>query len=439
MSKNQRWLLWTFATLPMALLLAALARGLYVDYRAWVEVAPTVKKEAEKTATFYLPPTHISDTLGNDATVLSNMATAIRARANRSGIELSDNPAYSAYTRLINWPQDGEWTEPKVLDSILDYARPFFAQIDELVSRSETPQDLSHLLRQETSVLHLRFYAALHRKDSDELYRSLQTFAAILRQRQTAPDANSQEVYVRSVELRTYHVIRDFLNNHLEADQSRCFDVIAEILRPIDIEKRLQSAHEAKPLMMLGALSRFNDPREFTGLRFATNVDWANVEAAMALAAEPTSIRTRDQLPSAAMQWRASNTLIEENLFSFSPRHVQTNYNIQRHSFMRLAISLWRLEEARRVLMLGLAARHYETAHGHLPQGIAELLNDPRIPERIKTDLHRTSLEGQPFTHEKLDFESQAVFCINSHSQAWNITTNELFALNRIVLSPSNK
>ena len=438
MSKNQRWLLWTVATLPMALLLAALARGWYVDYRAWVELSPVIKSETAKTATFYLPPSPTSDTLGSDALVLSNMAAAIRARLARSGIELSANPTYSVNASLINLPQGGGWPAPERLDPIFDHARPFFAKIDEMVSRSEVPYDLSMFLREESSMLHLRFYAALQRKDSNELHRSLQTLAAMLRQPQTAPDANSQEAYARSVELRTYHAIRDFLQTHQEADQSRFIDVIAEILRPIDVEKRLQSANETKPLMMVANISRLNDPRELPGTRFDPSIDWSNFQAAMALIAEPASIRTREQLPIASLQWDTPATHIEKNLFSFSPRHVQTNYSIQHHAFLRLAISLWRLEDARRVLMLGLAARHYEATHGHLPQTIDELLSDQQVPESIRKDLYRTSIEGQPFTNDKLDFETKDVFCINSHSRAWSVTTNELF-LNRVVLTPSNQ
>jgi hypothetical protein len=105
---------------------------------------------------------------------------------------------------------------------------------------------------------------------------------------------------------------------------------------------------------------------------------------------------------------------------------------------LRLAISLWRLEDARRVLMLGLAARHYETAHGHLPQTIDELFSDQQIPESIRKHLHRTSIDGQPFDTDKRDFESKDVFCINSSSQAWSIGSTELVALSRIVLHQAN-
>lgn len=436
MNKYQRWLLWTVATLPMALMLAALARGLYVDYRAWVEVSPVITREAGKAATFYLAPHPTSVTLGNDASTLSNMAAAIRVRADQSGIELSANSAYGVNPSLINLPQGGEWPAPE-MDQIIDHARPFFAKIDELVSRADVPYDLSILLREESSVLHLRFYAALQRKDSDELYRALQTFAAMLRKPQTAPDANSQEVYARTVELRTFHLIRDFLQNYRGTDQSRFFDVISEILRPLDVEKRLSAAHETMPLMMLTSVSRFNDPIELTSSRFTPDFDWANFRAALALLNETASIRVREQLPYVAQQSRAPRTVIEENLFSFSTRNAETNYNNQRYSLLRLAISLWRLEDARRVLLLGLAARHYEAAHVQLPQSIDELLSDPQIPEGIRKALHRTSIDGQPFDTDKLDFESQDVFCINSHSQAWSIGSTDVFTLNRIVLTPT--
>ncbi|MGV3483877.1 MAG: hypothetical protein ACO1RT_05625, partial [Planctomycetaceae bacterium] len=238
--KTKSFAMWFAALSPLTLLLAMMTYGGWREYVAWSEVKPLIVAELKLANGVAAVPWQVQSREPAEDHELRTASEDIEAISH-----VLVGRAHSQQLIFDNaMPQSSSRTA-RMAKQLLADAEPMFVKLESLL-KSDEGSRYSGRWSGTVDLLKMSFHHACHTKDTVQALRALTLLSKTLGSDDTNyPDASSQQWQLR----RRYELYRLIALSLEQVDwnQSQLDQLSNEILRPLDISRRLKASRDHDP------------------------------------------------------------------------------------------------------------------------------------------------------------------------------------------------